>query len=114
MYSVSWIYALIEHNNKIAPKLIINWRIAITGSNTKCHEVPTPYETQNNNVMIHEIKKFTKPLNATDNGRISLGKYTFLIIPALFLMTETPWDSTEVKNVHGMIATTRKIKYGTS
>lgn len=37
-----------------------------------------------------EIKKLTRPLAATDIGKISLGKYTFFIIPALVLTLMIP------------------------
>ena len=40
---------------------------------------------QKTTIIMHEIKKLIKPLIAEDRGRISLGKYTFFIIPAFFL-----------------------------
>ena len=51
--------------------------------------VQHPYFTDENvekekGIIIQEIKKFIKVLITIDKGNISLGKYTFLIIPASF------------------------------
>ena len=54
------------------------------------------------------IKKLTSPLNVADIGKISLGKYTFLITPALFLILPIPSPITVVKKFHGI---TPQIKY---
>ena len=64
--------------------------IANTGNKIICHDNPTPPNKQNNIIMIDDIKKFTNPLVATDIGSISLGKYTFLIIPSLTLIVIIP------------------------
>ena len=62
-----------------------------------------PPKTQNKIIMMHAMKKLTSPLKVADIGKISLGKYTLLTIPALFLYfpslshyccKEIPWDNT--------------------
>ena len=51
---------------------------------------PVPVPIQKIMIIKHEIKKFTIPLRTCDNGMISLGKYTFLIIPPFALIELVP------------------------
>ena len=52
--------------------------------------------------MIQEIKKLTNPLNTCEINKISLGKYTFLIIPAFALIEVVPVLTVVKKNVQGI------------
>ena len=54
------------------------------------------------------MKKLTSPLKVADIGKISLGKYTLLTIPALFFILPIPNPITVVKKFHGI---TPQIKY---
>ena len=58
--------------------------------------------------MMHAMKKLTSPLKVADIGKISLGKYTLLTIPALFFILPIPNPITVVKKFHGI---TPQIKY---
>ena len=52
--------------------------------------------------MIQEIKKLTNPLKTCEINKISLGKYTFLIIPAFALIEVVPVLTVVKKNVQGI------------
>ena len=57
--------------------------------------------------IIQEIKKLIKPLKTWLITNISLGKYTFLIIPWFDLIHVVPDVTTVAKNVQGIIPVTR-------
>ena len=77
--------------------------IAIIGIKKTYQLNPTPEKMQKIKMIKHEIKKLTKPLVVIDMGIISLGKYTFFIIPPFIKMVLVPCVITVVKNVHGII-----------
>ena len=52
---------------------------SITGYNSINFEKPIPDISTNANIIIVEIRKFIAPLITLDIGKISLGKYTFLL-----------------------------------
>ena len=56
------------------------------------------------------IKKLIKPAKTTLIGRISLGKYTFFIIPPLIHTQLHPDVTTVVKNTHGITPVIRNTK----
>ena len=91
------------------PKVKINWIKAISGNNIRCQLIPSPPNTQNIRTIIQLIKKFTKPLIATDIGRISLGKYTFFNIFAFAITTAAPCVIPVVKKVQGIKAVIKNI-----
>ena len=95
-------------NANVNPKQIRNCSSAAIGSSSKCQEKPTAKIAQKTKMMTQEMKKLMIPAETTDKGKISLGKYTFLIIPAFTLIEAMPWFITVVKKVHGM---TPVIKY---
>ena len=82
IYSASLIYTLIA----LVIKIIANdntYCASITSGSSKIYqEKPIPLHSKNMKIIGRDIKKLTRPLVATDIGSISLGKYTFLIIPA--------------------------------
>ena len=47
---------------------------------------PIPLNSKKIIIIMQDIKKFTNPLVTTEIGNISLGKYTFLIRLALFVI----------------------------
>ena len=63
---------------------------------------PNPKAKQNAIIITQEIKKLTKPLKTCEISRISLGKYTFLIIPAFDLIDVVPALTVVKKKVHGI------------
>ena len=52
--------------------------------------------------MIQEIKKLTNPLKTCEINKISLGKYTFFIIPAFALIEVVPALTVVKKKVQGI------------
>ena len=73
---------------------------------TKYHKMfqdnPIPPNITKPNIIIVAIKKFTPSLATTDIGRISLGKYTFLIMFALSTTTAAPLSTTDEKYCQGI------------
>lgn len=56
---------------------------------------------------MHDIKKLIRPLITIEIGRISRGKYTFLIIPAFTFTLAIHATTVDWKNVHGIIPVAR-------
>ena len=54
------------------------------------------------------FKKLIIPLVTTEIGKISLGKYTFLIIPAFAKIQDVPWLIAVINHVHGSIPIIKK------
>ena len=65
-------------------------------------EKPYPKAKQKTKIITQEIIKFTSPLNTCEINKISLGKYTFLMIPAFALFEVVPVLSVVKKNVQGI------------
>ena len=106
IYSASLIYTLIALVIKIIPNDKIYWH-NITSGNNKIYQLkPRPLQIKKIKIIGIEIKKFTNPLVATEIGKISLGKYTFLMIPAFPNIVKVPCDITVVKKFHGKIPIT--------
>ena len=53
--------------------------------------------------------KLTNPLVIIDIGKITLGKYTFLIIAPLISIEFVPWAIDVVNQVHGRIPITINV-----
>ena len=66
--------------------------------------IPRPLTKTNITIIIVEIKKFIASLVTTDIGNISLGKYTFLIIFPLSIITPAPLITTLLKYCQGIKA----------
>ncbi len=86
IYSKSRIYTLIELTIKAIPCKSINWVSITKGKNNIYLENPIPVTIKKINIIKHDIKKLIKPDKFTEIGKISLGKYTFFIIPPLPIM----------------------------
>ena len=71
-------------------------------------DIPTPKITQKINIIMEDIKKLTTPLMICEITNISLGKYTFLIIPSFAFIEVVPALIYVAKKVHGTIPV---IKY---
>ena len=50
--------------------------------------IPSPATNTKANMIIVEITKLTAPLVTTDTGKISLGKYTFLMMSPFPMMVK--------------------------
>src|SRR5574344_2663229 len=88
---------------KISPNVNTYCITIITGNHKIFQLKPTPVNIINKNIIIHEIKKLTNPLVTIDMGNISLGKYTFLIMPLLTIIVLVPFLITVVNQFHGKI-----------
>ena len=82
----------------------------IIGNIIICHVIPFPPPIQNARIIIVAIKKFIAPLNTTDNGNISLGKYTFFTILALPIIVFVDCIIVVVKKLQGINPTHTNIK----
>ena len=65
-------------------------------------EMPYPKAKQKTKIITQEIIKFTSPLNTCEINKISLGKYTFFIIPAFALIEVVPALTVVKKKVQGI------------
>ena len=62
---------------------------------------PIPPNITKPKIIVVDIKKFTPSLATTDIGRISRGKYTFLIMLPLSIIVAAPLSTTLEKYCQG-------------
>lgn len=80
MCSKSLKYTVIEDTINEIPSNKTYCTSKITGYSKTNFDNPIGEQITNANIIIVDIIKLTAPLVTTEIGRISLGKYTFLII----------------------------------
>ena len=110
MYSTSLTYTLKALSKNIIAKETIYCIKAINGKNTKCHDIPQPENITKTKIIIHDIRKLIRPLVTIDIGNISLGKYTFLIKLALFVIQVVPCKTTLVNQVQGIMPQIKNMR----
>ena len=74
----------------------------MSGIHSNCILKPIPLNNTKSKIITQEIKKLMNPAVTTLIGKISLGKYTFLIIPPLIHTQLQPVVIQVVKKFHGI------------
>ena len=94
---------------KTIPIWKIVWTKIIKGKNKMYGLKPIPLNIKNKKIIKQEMIKFTKLLPTIEIGKISLGKYTFLIILPFCSTVVVPWLMVVTKKFHGKIPIIKNV-----